>query len=803
MDATLLCDADGIVIAWSSCAEALLGWTREEAIGKSLVNLVIPLQYRSVVESNVREFCATGAGALFNRRLEAVLLCKDRHAILIEFMATPIRLDDRLYFNASIRARHPDAKSAKDPARHISILNLSRDAIMITNLEHEILFWNSGAEKMFGYAAEESLGRKSHELLSAEYPLALSEINDQLMATGHWEGEISYTTFNGVRLTILSRWELESDAEDGTALILKSGTDAGLWKNSLVASTLLLTNKQHFESLFKLHPDGFFSFDPGGRLISANAALSTLTGYSNEELIGMPHKKLVAPENIDEIRHHFFAALRGTPQTCEFICVRKDNSRFDASIIMLPDIVDNAVHSLNGIVKDVSHRKDNERRILFLATHDPLTGLPNRVLLNDRMQHAIDQARRRQSRVGILLMDLNRFKVINDSLGHNKGDILLCTIADRLKGAMREVDTVARLGGDEFVVLLENLNAADDLSLVAQNLLALVAQPVVLDNESITVSTSIGASIYPQDGNDTATLLKNADLAMYDAKESGSSVFRPYSPEMNTRAVGRLARENGLRQALERGELVLHYQPRLDIGKNRIVGIEALVRWDHPEKGLIFPVNFIPLAEEIGVIDAIGKWVLLEACRQLKAWQDAGLLSVNVSVNVSAVQLRSDTICSTISHALAATGLDPGFLDLEITESSLMQNIDDTQEKLLDIRRLGVSLSIDDFGTGYSSLSYLKRLPIDTLKIDKSFIREVVQNSDDSAIVTATIAMAHSMNLKVVAEGVTTFDQMRFLESCGCDEIQGYLLCQPLPESDAESFLKTSQSRGIYFSRPH
>jgi rsbT co-antagonist protein RsbR len=228
MDATLLCDADGIVIAWSSCAEALLGWTREEAIGKSLMNLVIPLQYRSVVESNVREFCATGAGALFNKRLEAVLLCKDRHAILIEFMATPIRLDGRLYFSASIRARHSDAKSAKDPARHISILNLSRDAIMITNLENEILFWNSGAEKMFGYAAEESLGRKSHELLSAEYPLALTEINDQLMATGHWEGEISYTTFNGVRLTILSRWELEPDVEDGTALILKSGTDAGL-----------------------------------------------------------------------------------------------------------------------------------------------------------------------------------------------------------------------------------------------------------------------------------------------------------------------------------------------------------------------------------------------------------------------------------------------------------------------------------------------------------------------------------------------------------------------------------------------
>jgi diguanylate cyclase (GGDEF)-like protein/PAS domain S-box-containing protein len=699
----------------------------------------------------------------------------------------------------SYRPHASDNETADDSQNRTSILALSHDAIFVTGIDSTIQFWNSGAEKMFGYCAREAKGRKSHELLRAEYPLDLAEIEQQLLTAGHWEGEVSYAARNGTRLTTLGRWVLERNDNDRAARILMSSTDVSLWKSALEARTVINANVQRFDALFGHHPDGFLVFSQDGQLLSANAALSALTGYSSTELMEMPLDALVAPGHLAQMKAHFHDALRGVPQNYEFTCVKKDGSRFDAGITMLPHLLDHKINGLHGIVKDISRRKHDERQILFLATHDPLTGLPNRNLLNDRMQHAIEQARRLHSQVGILFMDLNRFKVINDSLGHDQGDKLLCTIAERLKRAVREVDTVARLGGDEFVVLLENVGEAGHVSAVARNLLKLINQPILLDGNAVTVSTSIGASIFPQDGNDPVTLLKNADLAMYAAKEAGPSMFRPYAAEMNTKAVGRLMRENSLRQAMERNELVLYFQPRLDIVKDQIVSLEALVRWEHPEKGLILPMNFIPLAEEIGMIDALGEWVLLAACRQLKMWHDAGLGPVHVSVNVSALQLGSDAICDTIAQVLTATGIAADCLELEITESSLMQNLDASHEKLLDIRHLGVSLSIDDFGTGYSSLSYLKRLPIDTLKIDKSFIRDVAQNSDDAAIVTATIAMAHSMNLRVVAEGVTAFDQMYFLESCGCDEIQGFLLCRPLPASEVEAFLRVCQLRGIRF----
>jgi diguanylate cyclase (GGDEF)-like protein/PAS domain S-box-containing protein len=796
--ASILCDANGVIVTWSKGAEELLGWSPEQAVGKSVVKLIVPPQHWPVLERDMQQFDKSGDLHCLNRHRKAVLLHKDGRAIRIEYAVTTVQVEKRRYFGVSIWNR--SRSKAKDLGQHTSMMNLSRDAIIVINIDCEILFWNRGAENMFGYTEQEALGRKIHELLSARYPIDIDEIERKLIAAGHWEGEVSYTTRDGVGLTTLSRWALERDGDKGEARILISNIDIDVWNSHLEASALTKANGQNFDSVFGLHPDGVLAFNLQGQLIAANSALSALTGYSTKELQTIPLTQLVVPEDVGKLCFNFDEALRGTPETREFTCIKKDKTRFDASITMLPHAVNNKIDGLHVIVKDVSHRKLDERRILYLATHDPLTGLANRNLLNDRMRHAIEQARRLQSQVGVLFMDLNRFKVINDSLGHDKGDILLCTIADRLKAAVREVDTVARLGGDEFVVLLENVSASSHVSAVAKNLLKLVKQPVEIDGNVITVSTSVGASIFPQDGNDPATLLKNADLAMYEAKRSGSGMFRLYTPDLNTRAVGQLARENSLRHAIEHGELVLHYQPRLDIVKNELVGVEALVRWDHPEKGLILPANFIPLAEEIGVIDTLGEWVLLTACRQLKDWQNAGLLPIKMSVNVSALQLRSDGLIDAIESALMETGLDPGYLELEITESSLMQDLDASYEILMKIRNLGITLSIDDFGTGYSSLSYLKRLPIDTLKIDKSFIRDVPENVDDSAIVSATIAMAHSMNLRVVAEGVTSFDQMHFLDSCHCDEIQGYLLCQPLPPLDTESFFRTSQLRGIYYS---
>jgi diguanylate cyclase (GGDEF)-like protein len=448
----------------------------------------------------------------------------------------------------------------------------------------------------------------------------------------------------------------------------------------------------------------------------------------------------------------------------------------------LPLVMDRRIVGVYGIARDITYSKNYERRIEYLANYDSLTGLPNRNLLDDRIRHAIIQADRLGLQIGILFLDLNRFKIINDSLGHDKGDLLLQSVANRLQENVREGDTVARLSGDEFVVVLENISAVEAVSVIAGNLLNAISMPINLDGVDLTVSTSMGASVYPKDGLDVATLLKNADLAMYQAKQLGSGMFRFYGCEMNTRVLERLLNENNLRLALERGELVLHYQPRIDVESREIVGMEALVRWVHPERGLVAPIDFIPLAEEIGVIGELGEWVLKTACRQNRLWQDQGLPPIKVSVNLSAHQLTpASTINQTIENVLIETGLDACWLELEITESSLMQNIESTLNMLLEIRDSGVSISVDDFGIGYSSLSYLKRLPINTLKIDKSFIRDIASDQDDAAIVTATIAMAHTMRLKVVAEGVTSDAQIRFLEAHRCDEVQGYLLSYPLP----------------------
>jgi diguanylate cyclase (GGDEF)-like protein/PAS domain S-box-containing protein len=677
----------------------------------------------------------------------------------------------------------------------LTLLNLSPDAIVVTGPDGVIEFWNPSAEEMFGYHPEYAIGRQCQDLLSPSRPADFASLKRELAKRGRWEGEIAMSHRDGTRVQVFSRWTAERNEKGEPLRLLFSGIDAAFCRRHLVV--LSRGEEQNFDSMFSQHPDGVFAFSRDRRLVFANQALSRLTGYSREELLSMSLMKLVPAEQSVLMRKSFYEALRGRLQTSEVTCVRKDGSTIDASITLLPNFFNNRVVGLHGILKDISHTKRDERHILYLANHDALTGLPNRNLLNDRMEHAIQQAKWLDTQIAVLFMDLNRFKIINDSLGHDKGDVLLRAVSERLKTAVRDVDTVARLGGDEFVVMLENITDTDYVLQVAKELLRVVCQPVNLDGNIVSVSTSIGASLYPSDGESASTLLKNADLAMYAAKDFGLGQFRLYSPDMNLKAVTRLMRENNLRHALAQSQLTLHYQPRIDITLNEIVGVEALVRWDHPEKGLIYPANFIELAEETGMIDEIGEWVLMEACQQLKVWRDNGLRPIKMSVNVSAVQLKSDRICETVVRALELSDVDPAYLDLEITESSLMENLDTANSTLQRFRAVGVSLSIDDFGTGYSSLNYLKRLPINTLKIDKSFVRDVADNQDDAAIISATIAMAHNMHLRVVAEGVTSFEQMEFLRSCRCDEVQGYLICQPLPPDEMESFFKTSQLRGI------
>ena len=444
--------------------------------------------------------------------------------------------------------------------------------------------------------------------------------------------------------------------------------------------------------------------------------------------------------------------------------------------------------------RDITDRKLAEERVQFLAYYDALTGLPNRTLLQDRLAKALAGARRRKDKVAILFLDLDRFKDINDSLGHSVGDLLLQEVAERLKTWAREQDTVARVGGDEFLIVLTGLKDVADAAVATERIVNLMTAGFVVRGHPVNVSCSIGVSIFPEHSADCETLIKNADAAMYSAKENGRNRFQFFTEDMNAQGVERLTLENSLRLALDKKELFLVYQPQMDIATGRITGLEALLRWQHPDLGLVPPDKFIRIAENSGLIVPIGEWVVRTACCQARKWQDEGLPPVSVAVNVSAVQFRQEGFCELIRRVLHETGLAPQYLELELTESLLLANADLMLSVVQELKAMGVTLAIDDFGTGYSSFSYLRQFRVSKLKIDRVFIRDVAVNPDDAAITTAIISMAKSLRLKVIAEGVEDEAQMSFLRAHQCDEIQGYYFSKPLAADEVADKLRADDS---------
>ena len=451
------------------------------------------------------------------------------------------------------------------------------------------------------------------------------------------------------------------------------------------------------------------------------------------------------------------------------------------------------------VFRDVSAARAMAKLVTHASEHDFLTGLPNRLLLNDRISQAIALAPRHSKQLAVLFLDLDGFKHINDSLGHGVGDKLLKSIAGRLVTCVRDSDTVSRQGGDEFVVLLSEAEQWEDAVVVARRILDSVAEPHSIDHHEPHVTTSIGVSVFPDDGGDAETLIKNADTAMYQAKENGRQSFQFFKPAMNVRAVERQSIEEGLRRALERREFVLHYQPKINLRTGVITGAEALIRWTHPVRGIVSPGQFIPIAEESGLIRPIGQWVLREACLQARAWVDAGLPPISMAVNVSAVELRGEGFLDKCLATLRETGMDPSSLELELTESVLLTHAEPAAEILQTLREHGVSAAIDDFGTGYSSLSYLSRFPIDALKIDRSFVSQITAaGGQDSTIVTAVISLAQSLDLRVVAEGVETPEQLEFLRAYDCDEAQGFLFSRPVPSDQFAHLLRSGIARELF-----
>jgi diguanylate cyclase (GGDEF)-like protein/PAS domain S-box-containing protein len=577
----------------------------------------------------------------------------------------------------------------------------------------------------------------------------------------------------------------------------------------------LIEREALFETLFAFSPDVVVVTDAEGRIKETNAQLERFFKYSAHELLGHAIEILIPEryrQNYQAHRRTYDHQPHIGPMgaTLELLGVRKDGTEFPV------DIMHGPVETPRGrmvlvVIRDITERKQREedmrdRKALFedetshLARHDALTDLPNRLLLNDRLTQAISLAHRNHSQLAVLFLDLDGFKHINDSLGHSVGDKLLQSVAERLSSCVRKSDTVSRQGGDEFVILLSEVTQAADAAIIAAKIIAELKRGHRIGKHRLRISASIGLSTYPNDGEDAETLIKHADTAMYDAKHSGRDKYRFFKSQMNLQAVERQSIEQQLRYALERNQLLLHYQPKVNLKSGAITGVEALLRWQNPERGLLLPGQFQAIAEDTGMIVDIGQWVLHEACTQMREWLDAGLLPVPVAVNISAPEFRSRQFVKGVQDALKNARLDPKYLELELTESGLMRHAEPAARTLGQLKAIGVRLAIDDFGTGYSSLSYLTRFPIDTLKLDQSFLNDIIADSDRAIIVDMVVRLGRTLRKKVIAEGVETPEQLKFIQDLGCDEGQGYYFSPPVV---AQQFAKLIEAGGCCVTARH
>jgi diguanylate cyclase (GGDEF)-like protein/PAS domain S-box-containing protein len=725
---------------------------------------------------------------------------KDGSPIWVQLNAHAVKsTSGTLYFEGFVyditeRKRAEQSVASANAQRKAVLDAATRVSIIATDPDGTITVFNSGAERMLGFTAEEMIGQRS--LLELHLPRELAQhaagLSDEfhrpiggfdvlaLRAAIHGleEREWTYGKKNGDTITMLvSVTALRSD--DGAITgFLHVGNDVTERKR---AEELL--RKQ--SAAMTASMDGIAILDERFQFTYLNDALAKLFGFPGPtSMVGVPLHELYDSDEVQRFATEILpvVAHRGRWRG-EAVGRRRDGSIFPQEI---------SLTAIEGggmvcVVRDITERTYAEEQIKHLAYHDALTGLPNRLLFKDRLTVALSHAQRDKTRLAVLFLDLDRFKVINDSLGHNIGDQLLQSVANRIQNGLRDSDTVARLGGDEFTLLLPHLARSEDAAPIAQKLLESLRAPFLLEGREFLITTSIGISLYPEDGTDAETLIKNADTAMYQAKEQGRDNYQLFNAFVNAKALQRIALEHGLRRALANHELAIHYQPIYDFRAVRITGMEALLRWKHPEMGSIPPSMFIPIAEATGVMQPIGAWAIHAACAQAKEWHDAGFRHLSLAVNLSVTQLQQPDLVQRVHEILEQTGLPPRLLELEITESSAMQSPETSIRTLYELKKLGVRISLDDFGTGHSSLSYLKRFPIDTLKIDQSFVRDITSDPDTAAIVTAIIAMAHSLRLKVIAEGVEFSEQARFLKRYACDQMQGFLIKPPVP---AEQFLE-------------
>ena len=779
-DAIISTELDGTVTSWNRGAEQIYGYSAAEVLGRH-ISFCIPPEKHARIPALLQKI----ANGEVVGRFDTQRLTKNGAIIDVSLSVSAIKDGTGKIVGASGIACDATARRRTEKHLHLELaaLEAAANAIVITDRHGTIVWANHAFTTMTGYSKEEILGKNPRLLKSGEQSESYYAKLWSTISSGKvWQGEIINKRKNGTtyteEMTITPVTQDLGSATDTYFIAIKQDIT-----ERKQAQQALRHAEEKYRAIFEDAVVGIFQTTPDGRPLNVNRALAHMHGYDSPEqylaeVSNVALQLFVDPGRMGELRHALDE--NGVVRGAEVEVYRRDRTK-KWVLVNLRAVRDGGNIALHeGTVEDITDRKAAEERVQYLAYYDALTGLPNRTLLRDRLSKALASARRQKDKVALLFLDLDRFKNINDSLGHPLGDLLLQDVAERLRRWAREQDTVARLGGDEFLIALTRIKDVADAAVAAERMVNAMTAEFVVQGHSLNISCSLGISIFPEHGTDGETLIKNADAAMYCAKDNGRNNFRFFTEDMNAQVVERLTLESSLRLALDKKELFLVYQPQMDIATGRITGLEALLRWQHPELGLVPPDKFIRIAENSGLIMPIGEWVLRTACSQARKWQDGGLLAVPVAVNVSAVQFRQEGFCELIRKVLHETGLAPQYLELELTESLLLSNADVTSSVLQELKAMGLTLAIDDFGTGYSSLSYLKHFPVSKLKIDRSFIRDVAVNPDDAAITTAIIRMAKSLNLKVIAEGVEDEAQMSFLGALHCDEIQGYYFSKPL-----------------------
>jgi diguanylate cyclase (GGDEF)-like protein/PAS domain S-box-containing protein len=797
-EGVVMIGADGHVIAANASAEVLLGMTTRE-IERTLRN---DAAWHAIREDGtalpprdfpVRKTLRSGKAT---KNVMVGIRLPRRKLRWLSVNTQPLFAPGQRKPIAVVASFEDITQQRRVEAEHAQLaaaFNASADAITSVNRDSKFVSWNPGAEKLFGYSAREAIGRTTGWMIPEHLRTEMLDYRKRVLA-----GE-----------TVLG-WATQRTRKDGTIIPVESSyapiRDArgningivGVHRDVSQLQAMLATIKAN-EQLFRLAlngiPDAFMIYDAELRLKFVNVRAAGYFGKPYYELLGRCDDDLLPVEVTSRYLPALLSArsTKSTQSAEATFALRGRQLSINATYVPMLDDA-GAIGQILGILHDFTKRRQTEERMAFMAQYDALTGLPNRYLLLDRMEAAMQRAKRNNSLLGVLFLDLDRFKQVNDTHGHAIGDLLLQQVAERLAGVVRATDTIARLGGDEFTVLLENTTSVEEITAIAEKIKGAFALPFDTAAGEIFTTTSVGITIYPHDDHDRDELLKNADIAMYQAKQERNA-WQLYRPDMNSNSAGRLSMEVELRHALEREEFELHFQPQLRIADGALIGVEALLRWNNGKLGRVPPGDFIPLAEDSGLIVPIGEWILRNACEHCKAWERAGLPPVPVSVNIAAPQFRRSNLLQLIGTVLSDCQLDPRWLTLEITESSIMKHAEQTIKTLAGLREMGIMLAIDDFGTGYSSLSYLKRFPVNKLKIDQSFVRDITVDPNDAAIVSAIIAMSKQLGLSTMAEGVETAAQLAFLTRLDCDEYQGYLIGKPIPAAEIPALFRAHHAQ--------